>query len=377
MKKKVMIVYASYGSGHKAIANYIANYINKNDKDIDVATLDILTYSMDIIGSISQKVNSFFMLKTPKIHNFFYNLTSTKIGGDFIDSISMTIFKNKKMERQIAAFNPDIVIATHFFGPSLIKYYNDKGVTNAKIVTVVTDYDVIELWMKHHKIVDYIVVGNKAMEQDLIRRKVDKNKIKVFGIPIAPMNNTNFDREKLLKEYNFKGKKPICVFFGGGGNGSSKTIPYIKKVAKSNPNLDIIFIAGKNEKSKVAVSNYVRDNNLNNVRVLGFATNIPELLELSDFVVSKPGGIQLTECLYFNKPVLMIRNSGGQEIANYKYFENEGYGKYFHTAWGLNKYIKNLLNNIDIIEHLSENMKENKNNDAIEKVFNLVENMIK
>ena len=41
MKKKVMIVYASYGSGHKAIANYIANYINKNDKDVEVDIVDI------------------------------------------------------------------------------------------------------------------------------------------------------------------------------------------------------------------------------------------------------------------------------------------------------------------------------------------------
>jgi len=376
MKKKVLIVYASYGSGHKAIANYIANYIKKNDKNLEVATLDIITYSMNVIGSISQKVNSFFMLKTPRIHNFFYNLTSTKLGGDFIDSLSMSIFKNKKMENQIKNFNPDVVIATHFFGPSLIKYYNDKGVTNAKIITVVTDYDVIELWMKQHKSIEYFVVGNKNMEKDLIKRGISKNKIKVFGIPIAPLNNDKFDREKMLKEFNLKGKKPICLFFGGGGNGSSKTLPYIKKVAKSNPNLDIIFISGKNEKSKIAVEEYVEKNKLKNVKILGFATNIPELLQLCDFVISKPGGIQLSECLYFNKPVFMIRNSGGQEIANYKYFESEGYGKYFRTSFGLNKYIKSLLNNVDIIDELSSNMKKNKNNDAIDKVYKLLKEVL-
>ena len=63
MKKKILIMYASYGSGHKAIANYIKEYINKNNDDIEVATLDILTNSMSGVGSISQKVNSFFMLK--------------------------------------------------------------------------------------------------------------------------------------------------------------------------------------------------------------------------------------------------------------------------------------------------------------------------
>lgn len=377
MKKKILIMYASYGSGHKSIANYIAEYIKKEDKNIEVATLDILTYSMKIIGSISQKINSFFMLKTPSIHNFFYNLTSTKVGGDFIDSISTPIFKNKKMRQEIQKFNPDVIIATHFFGASLAKYYNDKGITNSKIVTIVTDYDVIELWMKYHKYISYFIVANKYMQKDLIKRGVDKKKIKIYGIPISPEVPKNFDRNEHLRKYNLTGNNKICIFFGGGGNGSSKTLPYIKKVAKSNPDLDIIFIAGRNEKSKENIDYYISKNNLKNVRTLGFVSNVPELLELCDFVISKPGGIQLTECLYFKKPVLMIRHSGGQEIANYKYFESVGFGKFFRTKFGLNNYVKNILNDNKILEKFSKNMKKNSNNtDAIENVYNLIRSML-
>lgn len=370
-------MYASYGSGHKSIANYVAEYIKKEDKELEVATLDILTYSMNIIGSISQKINSFFMLKTPAIHNFFYNLTSTKVGGDFIDSISTTIFKNKKMEQEIRKFNPDIIVATHFFGPSLAKYYNDKGVTNAKIVTIVTDYDVIELWMKYHEDIKYFVVANKYMQKDLIKRGVNKNKIKVFGIPIAPKIPIKFNKNDLLKDFNFTGNKKICLFFGGGGNGSSKTLPYIKKLAKSNHNLDIIYIAGKNEHSKEVMDNFIIKNNIDNVRTLGFVTNVPELLELCDFVISKPGGIQLTECLYFQKPVLMIRHSGGQEIANYKYFESVGFGKFFRTRFSLNKYVNNMLNNPKILDNFTKNMKKSSDNkDAIERVYYLIKELL-
>ena len=377
MKKKVLVLYASYGSGHKSIANYVAEYIKKEDKNVEVATLDILTYSMRVIGSISQKINSFFMLKTPVIHNFFYNLTSTKLGGDVIDSISTQIFKNKRMENAIKKFNPDLIVATHFFGPSLAKYYNDKGIINAKVITIVTDYDVIELWMKYHEDVSYFVVANKYMKKDLIKRGVDKNKIKEFGIPIMPNINSRFNKKEYLKKYNLTGKNKICIFFGGGGNGSSKTLPYIKKVAKSNPKLDIIFVAGKNEYSKTVVDDFVANNGLENVRTIGFATNVPDLLELCDFVISKPGGIQLTECMYFKKPVLMIRHSGGQEIANYKYFEKEGFGMFFKTRWGLNKYVKAILNNDKILKKYSENMnKKCNNNDSIEKVYDLIKNIL-
>ncbi len=376
-KKKILIIYASYGAGHKAIANYIANHFKNEDKNLEIATLDMVTYSMKIVGNISQKVNLFVMLKTPYIHNFFYNIVSNKIAGDVIDELAMPIFKNKRMKKMVTDFNPDIVIATIFFGASLAAYYQKKGLINSKIIATVTDYDVIELWMKYHKRLDYIVVANDEMKKDLLRRKVDKKKIKVFGIPIAPQINSKFNRKKSLEKYNFTGERPICIFFGGGGNGSSMTIPYIRKVALSNHNMDIIFIAGKNETSKKYVDDLVKKYNLTNIRVLGFADNIPELLELGDFVVSKPGGIQLTECLYFKKPVLMIKHSGGQEIANYKYFEAVGCGKFFKTHWGLNKYISMLLKDENILSKYQKNMKKINNNDAMDKLYNLVVNLLK
>ena len=377
MKKKILVVYATYGSGHKAIANYIANYLKDENKSYEIATLDMISYSMSVVGSISQKINNFFMLKTPAIHNIFYNISSTKIGGDIFDDLSLTIFKNKKMENQIKKFNPDIVIATHFFGAGLINHYKEKGLINPKIINVVTDYDVIHLWCKYHHDIDYIVVGNNYMRKDLIKRKVDKKKIKVFGIPIAPMKHIKINKKEMLKEFDFTGQRPICLFFGGGGNGSSKTLPYIKKVAISNPNLDIIFIAGKNEYSKNKVDQYIKTYHLNNVRTMGFATNVPELLQLCDFVVSKPGGIQLTECLYFKKPVLMIRHSGGQEIANYKYFEAEGFGKFFKTSWGLNKYIKNMMYDKSIIRVLNKNMENIDNTNAMQNLSDLVSDLLK
>ena len=376
MKKKILIIYASYGSGHKAIANYIADYFKEQDSNLEIATLDIVTYSMKVVGSISQKMSNFFMLRMPHVHGMFYNLVSTKIGGDFIDDISTTIFKNKRMEKMITSFNPDIIIATHFFGASLYHYYTKKNLINAKLITIITDYDIIEIWTKFHKDASYVVAGNTFLQKDLLKNGVDKKKIKCFGIPIAPKIENGFNKESSLKKYKFSGKKMICLFFGGGGNGSMATIPYIKKLALNNPWLDIIFVAGRNEKSKNIVDDFATNNSLTNVRTIGFATNVPELIELSDFVITKPGGIQLTECLYFGKGVLMIRHSGGQEIANYKFFESQGYGKYFKTSWGLNNFVMGIKDNPDIIKEFSKNMKKHSNSDSMSKLYDLVKDTL-
>lgn len=377
MKKKILIPYASYGNGHKAIAEYIANYFMKEDPELEIATLDLITYSMKIIGPWSQKANSFLMLNMPSVHDFFYHIFNSKVGGKIADESSMILFKNKKMEEIVRNFNPDLTISTHFFGSSLISYYNRKGITNSKLITVVTDYEAHELWINDFNDDDYIIVGNQNEAKALAKKGISPQSIKTFGIPIAPKVADNFNRKEYLKKYNLSGLKPICIFFGGGGNGSLTTVPYFKKIAINNQNIDFIFLAGRNEASKKMIDTYKTNKGLNNITTIGFTKEVAELLQLADFVVSKPGGVQSTECLYFNIPILMITPSGGQEIANYKYFEEMGYGKFFHTPWGLNRFIKSISNNPNIIKNFHNNMKKNNNCDAMAKMYDLVNKLLK
>jgi processive 1,2-diacylglycerol beta-glucosyltransferase len=113
-----------------------------------------------------------------------------------------------------------------------------------------------------------------------------------------------------------------------------------------------------------------------NIRTIGFATNVPELLQLCDFVISKPGGAQTTECLYFKKPILMINSSGGQEVANYKYFSNNGYGKRFRTPWGLNHFVSEINSHPEIIIKMQKNMQKNHNDEAMAKLYSLCKELL-
>ena len=376
MKKKILIIYASYGNGHRAIGKYIERYFLSQDSTLEIKCLDLMDYAMPLIGKISQKVNSFFMLKTPIIHDIFYKGSNTVVGGYIVDYISTVLFKNKRMRKALMDFNPDLTVATHFFGSSLISHYNRKGLINSRLVTVVTDYESCELWLNDYKCDDYLIVGDKSEVPFLVKRGIDKNKIKPLGIPIAPITDSDFKKENLLKKLDIKGNRLVCTFFGGGGNGSTTSIPYIKRLIKNNLDLDIIYIAGNNKKSKEIVDNYIATNNIKNVHTLGFVTNVPEILQASDFVISKPGGAQSTECLYFHKPVMMINASGGQEIANYKFFTKNGYGKRFRTSFGLTREIKNIVNNPIILKNMQGNMAKNDNKDAMAKLYALCKGLL-
>lgn len=377
MKKRILLTYAMYGNGHRAIAEYIESYLHENDAELEILAIDLLKYSTPFLGRLSQKVTDFFLLKFPLGWSFIYNLFDSKFSSEIASKTSMRLFKNKRMKKIVTDFNPDLTISTHFFGSSLIDYYNRKGVTHSKLITVVTDYEAHSLWLKGYKKEEAIIVGDVDEVKFLVNKGVLKSKIKPIGIPIHPITDSNFNIAKAIKKYGFSGIRPICLFFGGGGNGGTHSLPYIRRIIKSNLDIDFIYAAGKNQKAKAKVDKWIKEYNAKNIKTFGYVNNIPELLQVCDFVVSKPGGAQTTESLYFNKPVIMINCSGGQERANYKYFVKNGYGRRFRTAYTFSRYMKEISDNPIIIEEMRKKMEKNNNDKAMEKLYKIVIDCLK
>ena len=141
--------------------------------------------------------------------------------------------------------------------------------------------------------------------------------------------------------------------------------------------MDILFVAGKNESSKNKVDKWIKEFNATNIHTFGYVNNVPELMQLCDFVISKPGGAQSTESLYFNKPIIMINCSGGQEKFNYKYFEKNNYGKRFKTVFMFSRFLKEIEMNPMILEKMQNNMKENDSDKAMEKLYELSVDILK
>lgn len=373
MKKKIVIIYATYGSGHKAIANYIDSYLTSVDKDYEILKIDLLDYAMPYIGRISKVVNEFFMLRMPFVHNAVYQTSNYELSGRISSKISMNLFKNKKLRDKIAEFNPDIAICTHFFGAELIKSYEKKKLIKPIIVSIITDYDPHVFWINHPRKQDYYIVAADSLIKPLLDFGLDRKQIKSYGIPINPIVTNSFDVLKFKRKYHFDNDKLTCVFFGGGGNGSLASLAYLKMMVHDELDLNIIYITGKNERCRKKAESLVREYNATNVKVLGFANNVPELLQISDFVITKPGGVQVTECLYFKKPMILINSSGGQENANYRFLEENGYGKMFRTHFFFEIFLRKVVRDPSNILKLRSNFNKNKAETSMEKLHYLIE----
>ena len=372
MKKRILIPYATYGSGHKSIATYIEKYFNNKNDEIEILTLDILQFSIPIIGSVSKTINEFLMLKQPFLWDVCYKLSDNIVNAKITEKIGMRLFKNKKLQKIIKDFDPDLTISTHFFGSSLIAYYNKKGIIKSKLITIVTDYIAHELWLTTHQESDYLIVCSKEEKRNLVLdRGIDKDKVKTYGIPIFPNTNSDFNKFNMINKLGFDKNNLTCVFFAGGGNGSTATLPYVKRLLKKKLPLNIIFISGKNPKAERKIKEYVQKYNAKNCIVYGYANNVPELLQVSDFVITKPGGVQTTECLYFKKPMIMLRSSGGQENANIKYLVKKGYGKMFKFPFTCVSFISKIAKDPSALIKMNKELSRMNNKEAMDKIYRL------
>ena len=153
-----------------------------------------------------------------------------------------------------------------------------------------TDYASHSQWLNDFNYTDYFLVAHVGMKLELEEFGVDSNKIFVTGIPVSLRFSEEFNRSEVFASLELDDSKHTALFFAGGeyGFGKNKTCEVFDCLVKNFTDLQVIAIAGKNEKIKKEfneiVSKYNRDNM---VKVLGFTDKVPEFMSISDFVITK------------------------------------------------------------------------------------------
>lgn len=374
MKKRILIPYATYGTGHKVIASYIKKYFEDHG-EYECVSLDLINYSIPFIGAFSKKISESLMTKFPSIWSLVYFMFDNKLSSYISGKINIKLLDNKKLRRDIIKFNPDITIATHFFGSDLINYYNKKGYTDSKLITVVTDYKSHDFWLNNIKSTDAIIVSSLEERLNLIKKGYKNKQIYTSGIPICMDTLETKDKNSLLKKYKCDNKKLNILFFVGGGNGALYNLIYFKEILKNDYDVNVLFLAGRNKDAEKKAREFVKKYKKKNVKVFGFVKNVNELYKISDIVITKPGGAQVTECILFNKPMILIKSNGGQEVYNRRYLTLHNYAKWARNKKIFNKELELLINNDNERNKMIKNINKIKQEKSMEKLFKIVEKL--
>ena len=320
--KKVIIFYASYGGGHLSAARSIKENMETNYKDIDVRLIDCMEYVNKTVNKITTKAYSEMAKKAPKTWGRVY----WKSQKGPLAQISTTSNKilSIKLYKLLKDFEPTLIVSTHPFGSQMCAYLKKHGKLDAKIATVMTDYAPHDQWLVFNKYVDYYFVSHDGMKKELHEKGIPNEKIFATGIPLSNKFLLKYDKPTILKNFGLSPDKKTVLFFGGGefGLGKTQTFKIFKSFVECPENIQIVAISGKNPKMKEAFENLVENlNKKDSVKILEYTNQVPELMSISDLVVTKPGGLTTTESLASGLPIVVINPIPGQEEENAAYLE--------------------------------------------------------
>ena len=332
---RILITYAYAGVGHKKAALAIEKALTfpcraglnlPYRETNEVKNVDILDYSNYFFKASYPAVYLFLINKTPTLWGLFYYLLDFRPVDFFMAPVRRFIHRLncKRFIEFVRAENPDVVISTHFMPSEIVSGLKDRGEFKGKLVNVVTDFIAHSFWMARSS--DYFIGAIQKTKNDLLSRGILEEKIRIMGIPCDPVFSISKGRENLIKQLGIEpGFFNVLIMSGGFGTGPMKEI--VAEINNLDPEtrdkMQLIAICGKNELlfhelSKMAQGLKIR------LKAFGYMNNVDEFMEVSDIIVTKPGGLTISEALTKTLPMIIVQPILGQETRNCKILT--GYG---------------------------------------------------
>ena len=279
--------------------------------------------------------------KAPWLWGAIYRATRSPKGARIFNQLTKLnkIIGSKKFLKFVANYQPDYILCTHFIPPDLLMNHAGKYNISKKIGQLVTDYSAHPLHFTSAE-ADYFV-ATEAVKKQMMNFGADPKRITVSGIPVDPVFYEKKSISDLKNSYHLDNDKKTLLFLAGGC-GFAKIDQLIRFLCAQKSPFNIIAIAGKNKKLHHALQKLIPPAETN-FQPIGWTDKIDEYIRLADLIITKPGGITISECLCLQKPIIIIDPVPGVEEDNLKFLEDNGYGINLKTVEEWPKVISLLL----------------------------------
>jgi processive 1,2-diacylglycerol beta-glucosyltransferase len=224
-----------------------------------------------------------------------------------------------KFNRHVKHFKPDVVLCTHFLPVELLAALRQKEKSPPPFVaSIVTDFEAHALWMDG--CVDLYCVATEGTKSRLVARGALAENVVPTGIPIAAKFISKPDPKAVRQHYGLRDDQPVLLVLGGGF-GMGPVAEILHELDKVPGQFQTLVVAGRNEKLRRELATH---NRKHPTHILGFATNMHELMAVADLIITKPGGLTSSEALALGKPLFILNPIPGQEAANSDFLLERG-----------------------------------------------------
>jgi processive 1,2-diacylglycerol beta-glucosyltransferase len=319
MARRVLILAAGIGSGHNIAAGVLESCFQAASEVDEVQRLDILESTNEVYRTLYDDGYFALVEAVPWLVGWGYDANDPPF--KLAKWISLWDRLNTTATaKAIKAFRPDIVVCTHFLPTRLVSLMMTRGVLDAKLAVVTTDYDFQGLWLSSP--FNHYFVAREETKAYMVAIGVPADRITVSGIPVRPGLGDAVDREAVLRRYDLRPDRPILLISAGAAGGPyTQTI--VQQTLRMRNDFQAVVVCGRNDQLKSQIEGLVAFNR-DRYRVLGYTNDLPDLMRTASLFVGKPGGLSSSECMAAGLPMVLIHPIPGQEVRNSDFLLEEG-----------------------------------------------------
>ena len=247
--------------------------------------------------------------------------------------------------REIRREKPDAVVCTHFLPAELLMRERNGGRIDYPVWLQVTDYDLHNMWLVPG--MEGYLAATEEVAFRLRARGIPAERIHVTGIPVMPAfsepDAPALAHGACAKALGLDPARPVLLMASGGaGVGDLASMVERVLLLGADSGLQVIAVAGRNAETHGKLQ-ALAARHPGRVVAIGFTNEMHKLMAAADLVVTKPGGLTVSECLALGKPMLLISPIPGQEEHNAGFLMEEGAAWLAYDAIGLDYKVARLM----------------------------------
>ena len=318
---RVLILTCNTGGGHNAVAAALAESFRRLGVSSDTA---------DGLSFISQKVSRFvskwhtrFYRRYPKLYKAGYMSAENDAESNDRDNPVYRYMARgaRRLDRAIQDGGYDAVVCVHVIPAMMMTELRRQHETGPVFCFVATDYTCSPTVGGCTP--DVCVIPHEELAEEFVSCGIARETLLAAGIPVRAVFRERGDRTAARSELALPPEgRHIVLMSGSIGCGPMADIA--AELEKRMERGDFASVlCGSNRQMLYAL----RRRGFRRVEAVGFTNQVHRYMDSADVLVSKPGGISITEAGTRGTPLLLADMVGGCETRNQEFFHAHGWAE--------------------------------------------------
>lgn len=357
---KILLLTGHYGAGHLQAAAAVDAAVKQLYPSVQTVIIDPEEECRKFFGTIGHKLFIGTVKRFPSIYNYFYQKTRYP---NYLSTIlkGMNRIGIEHILEKIEGINPTVIVCTDPTSAGMVSLLKTRRLIDVPVVTVITDYAVHSYWVNPS--IDRYIVGSESVRRGLWKLGVDDRQITITGIPIHPKFGKPFDHDELRKKHGLKANLPT-ILITGGGYGLVGSHLSIRSMVEAFPfPVQLIVVCGHNHELYQRIENELVGCS-HHVLLKKYVENMEELMAISDVMITKAGGLSISEALSMKIPMVLYQSLGGHEQENIHFLLSHGAALLAENKEELFDHLSKLVTDKSYKNALIQNMQHISRNQA-------------